>query len=228
MLAGVYLGKITKWNDPLIQASNKGVSLPNAEIVVIHRSDGSGTTYTWSDFLSKTNVAWKSTVGTGTTLNWPVGIGAEHNDGVAALVQKTPNALGYAELVYAIQHQLSFGSVRNASGEFIHADLEALAIAAKSVGPPTGLPASITNAAGKGAYPIATFTWLVLPQRFGDSAKRTALTELLHWILTAGQKECSALGYAPLPRALADGSYDRFPMLPSSPNRPFRRTDHQK
>ena len=215
MLAGIYLGQITRWNDPLIQASNKGVSLPNAQIAVIHRSDGSGTTYAWSDFLSKTDSAWKSSVGSGTTLNWPVGTNAEGNGGVATMVQKTPNSIGYVELVYAIQHQLSFGSVRNASGEFIHADLQALAIAAKNAGgSPSQPPASITNAAGKGAYPIATFTWLLLPQQTDDSAKRMALAELLRWVLTAGQKESSALGYAPLPRDLAERVLHSLPNSP--------------
>ena len=215
MLAGIYLGQITRWNDPLIQASNKGVSLPNAQIAVIHRSDGSGTTYAWSDFLSKTDSAWKSSVGIGSTLNWPVGTNAEGNGGVATMVQKTPNSIGYVELVYAIQHQLSFGSVRNASGEFIHADLQALAIAAKNAGgSPSQPPASITNAAGKGAYPIATFTWLLLPQQTDDSAKRMALAELLRWVLTAGQKESSALGYAPLPRDLAERVLHSLPNSP--------------
>jgi phosphate ABC transporter phosphate-binding protein len=205
MLAGIYLAKITKWNDPLIHAANKGIPLPDAEIAVIHRSDGSGTTYTWSDFLSKTSTVWKSTVGTGMTVAWPTGTGAEHNDGVATLVQKTPNSIGYVELVYAIQHQLSFGSVRNAAGEFIHADLETLAAAAKdSLGSGSELPASITNSPGKGAYPIATFTWLLLPEESSDQAKKAALVGLLRWVLTDGQKESSALGYAPLPHSLAD------------------------
>jgi len=205
MLAGIYLGKIKKWNDPLIGASNNGIALPDADIVVIHRSDGSGTTYTWSDFLSKISTDWKSTVGTAMTLTWPVGSGAEHNEGVAALVQKTPNSIGYVELVYAIQHQLSFGSVRNASGEFIHASLESLALAARDAAVPSSqLPTSITNAAGKGAYPIATFTWLLVPPQVDDPAKKAALLALLHWLLADGQKECSALGYAPLPRDLAE------------------------
>jgi phosphate transport system substrate-binding protein len=205
MLAGIYLGKIKKWNDPLISASNNGVALPDADIVVIHRSDGSGTTYTWSDFLSKISTDWKSTVGTAMTLAWPVGTGAEHNEGVAALVQQTPNSIGYVELVYAIQHQLSFGSVRNASGEFIHASLESLALAARDAAVPSSqMPTSITNAAGKGAYPIATFTWLLVPSQVGDPAKKAALLALLHWLLADGQKECPALGYAPLPRDLAE------------------------
>jgi phosphate transport system substrate-binding protein len=204
-LVGIYLGKITRWNDPMIKASNKGVSFPDADIVVIHRSDGSGTTYAWSDYLSKISGEWKSAVGTGTTLNWPVGRGAEHNEGVAAMVQGNPNSIGYVELVYAIQHQLSFGAVRNAAGEYIRADLVSVAAAAGSsaVGD-TASPSSITNASGKDAYPIATFTFLLLPRQITDAQKKAALRDLLRWVLTSGQRECSALGYAPLPHQLTN------------------------
>ena len=204
-LAGIYLGKITKWNDPMIKGANKGARLPDAGIVVIHGSDGSGTTYAWSDYLSKTSVEWKNSVGAGLTLNWPVGTGEEHNEGVAAAVQRTPNSIGYVELVYAIQHQLSFGAVRNASGEYIRADLESLAAAADSAmtGNPAS-PSSLTNAPGREAYPIAAFTFILLSQHENDSRKKAALLGLLHWMLTSGQKECSALGYAPLPRDLVN------------------------
>src|SRR5271157_3890965 len=181
-LAGIYLGKIRKWNDPIIKGANRGAPLPDADIVVIHRSDGSGTTYAWSDYLSKISAEWRTAVGAGIT----------------------PNSIGYVELVYAIQHQLSFGAVRNAAGEYIRADLESVAAAAGSA--MTGnsaSPSSITNASGKEAYPIATFTFLLLPQQVNDSQKKTALLELLKWVLTSGQKECSALGYAPLPHDLA-------------------------
>ena len=203
-LAGIYLGRITRWNDPLIKGANKSARLPDTEIVVIHRSDGSGTTYAWSDYLSKTSAEWKASVGTGFTLKWPVGTAVEYNEGVAATVQRTPNSIGYVELVYAIQHQLSFGAVQNASGEFIRADLESVAAAAGSA--LTGNPASassITNAPGKDTYPIATFTFLLLPPEINDRRKKAALLELLQWVLTSGQKECSALGYAPLPHDLA-------------------------
>ena len=204
-LADIYLGKITKWNDPLIKGSNKSVPLPDAEIVVVHRSDGSGTSYAWSDYLSKTSVEWKTTVGVGTTLHWPVGKEAEHNDGVAALVQRTPNSIGYVELVYAIQHQLSFGAVRNAAGEYIRADLSSLnAAATAKAGGQSASASSITNAPGQDAYPIAAFTFLLLPEQASDNRKRSALLELLRWVLTSGQKECSALGYAPLPREIAN------------------------
>jgi phosphate transport system substrate-binding protein len=204
-LADIYLGKVTKWNDPEIKGSNKDVSLPDTDILVIHRSDGSGTSYAWSDFLSKASTAWKDTVGTGTTLKWPTGTGAERNEGVAAAVQATPNSIGYVELVYAIQQDLSYGAVRNSSGEYIRADLNSLAEAATAAtrGVTVESPGSVTNPPGKGVYPIASFTWLLIPQEINDSAKKTAVLALLRWALTSGQKECSALGYAPLPREVA-------------------------
>jgi len=204
-LAGIYLGKIKKWNDPLIKGINKSASLPDADIVVIHRSDGSGTTYAWSDYLSKVSAEWRTEVGTGITLNWPVGTGAEYNDGVATAVQRTPNSIGYVELVFAIQHQLSFGAVRNAAGEYVRADLASVTAAAESaLTENSASPSSITNVAGKNSYPIATFTFLLLPKQEKDGRKKAALLELLQWVLTFGQKECSALGYAPLPRDLAN------------------------
>lgn len=206
VLAGIYLGKIKKWNNTEIRKANKGVDLPDTDIVVIHRADGSGTTYAWSDFLSKISSEWKTAVGTGPHLNWPVGTGAEGNEGVASAVGATPNSIGYVELVYAIQHQLNYGAVRNSSGEFIRASLDTLAEAAKTITTTANAasPPSITNPPGKGVYPIATFTWLVLPPEITDGAKKAALLELLKWVLTDGQKECSALGYAPLPREVAD------------------------
>jgi phosphate ABC transporter phosphate-binding protein len=204
-LAGIYSGTIKKWNDPIIKNANKSAPLPDAEIVVVHRSDGSGTTYAWTDYLSKISADWRTAVGTGITVNWPVGMGVERNEGVASTVQKTANSIGYVELVYAIQHQLSFGAVRNAAGEYIRADLESVTAAAGSPGRGNlASPSSITNASGKEAYPIATFTFLLLPRQVSDSRKKAALFELLQWVLTSGQKECSALGYAPLPRELAN------------------------
>jgi phosphate ABC transporter phosphate-binding protein len=205
VLAGIYLGTVKKWNDPLIKGTNKSAPLPDANIVVIHRSDDSGTTYAWSDYLSKISAQWRTAVGTGITLNWPVGTGAEYNDGVAATVQKTPNSIGYVELVFAIQHQLSFGAVRNAAGEYIRADLESVTAAALSaMRGNSASPSSITNAPGKDSYPIATFTFLLLPKQEKDSPQKATLIQLLQWVLTSGQKECSALGYAPLPRDLAN------------------------
>lgn len=205
VLAGIYLGKITRWNDPAIRAVNRGVSLPDAQIVVVHRSDGSGTTYVWSDFLSRTSADWKTAVGSGSTLNWPTGVGVEYNAGVAHKVQETPNAIGYVELVYAIQHQLSFGAIRNRSGEYVRASLESLAEAANSsVNAGSGAATIITNAVGKGAYPVATFTWLLFPREFSDKTKKTAWVEFLRWALTEGQRQSSALGFAPLPKTVAE------------------------
>jgi len=204
-LAGIYLGKITEWNDPAIKGPNKGARLPGAGIVVIHRSDASGTTYAWSDYLSKVSGEWKASVGSGLTLNWPLGTGEEYNEGVAAAVERTPNSIGYVELVYAIQHQLSFGAVQNASGEYIRADLESVAAAADSaLAGTSAIPLSITNGPGKNAYPIATFTFLLLPPQEDDSRTKSALLDFLRWVLTSGQKECAALGYAPLPHDLAN------------------------
>jgi phosphate transport system substrate-binding protein len=204
VLAEIYLGKIKRWDDAKIRAANHGVTLPDSEIVVVHRSDGSGTTFVWSDFLSKISPEWKSAVGSGSELKWPVGEGAEHNEGVAVKVRETPNAIGYVEMVFALQHELSFGAVRNAAGEFVRADLASVTAAASSAsGMSSDSRISITNAPGAGAYPIASFTWLLLPER-SDAAHKSALNEMLVWVLTSGQKECSELGYAPLPRDLAN------------------------
>jgi len=204
VLADIYMGKIRKWNDPKIRESNKGVSLPDSEIVAIHRSDGSGTTFVWTDYLSKVSSEWKRSVGTGTTVHWPLGTGAQGNKGEAAAVQQAPNSIGYVELVYALRHQLSFGAVRNSAGEFVQANLASVSAAASAAaGEMTAdFRVSITNAAGKDAYPIATFTWWVMPRDFRGAEKKEAFLELLKWMLSFGQKECSALGYAPLPREI--------------------------
>jgi len=201
ILAGIYLGKIKKWNDAKIRAVNRGAALPDAEIVVVHRSDGSGTTFVWTDYLSKVSPEWKTAAGAGAMVNWPVGTSAEHNQGVAERVQATANSIGYVEHIYAIQHQLSFGSVRNAEGRFIQADLPSLTAAAAGASTKMGADfrISITNAPGKNAYPIATFSWFLLPQEFNDPSKKAALMEVLRWVLSSGQNQCSALGYAPLP-----------------------------
>jgi phosphate ABC transporter phosphate-binding protein len=204
VLAGIYLGKIRKWNDPAIRAINHSTSLPDAEIVVVHRADGSGTTFAWTDFLTKTDSAWKSAVGSGTTVNWPVGQSAQGNDGVTSLVARTPNSIGYTELSFAIQRELSYGTVRNASGRFAQANLITLAAAAASASTGSGgnIYSSLTNAPGKDAYPITSFTWLLVPESITDAATRSAIVEFLEWILTSGQKECSALAYTPLPKEI--------------------------
>ena len=209
VLAGIYLGKIRKWNDPAIRELNHGAALPDGDIVVIHRSDGSGTTFAWTDYLSKVSAEWKATVGRGTSVNWPLGTGAEGNEAVAGKIQQTANSIGYVELADALQHELSFGAVRNSAGKFIHADLASVTAAATEAAGTTGsdTQVSITEAPGKNAYPITTFTWWVVPKDI-TGQKRTALEELEEWMLSSGQKECSALAYAPLPREIADRERD--------------------
>ncbi len=202
ILAGIYMGKITRWDAPEIRAANRGISLPNAAIVVIHRSDGSGSTYAFTDFLTRMSPAWKSTIGTGSTVQWPVGIGAARNDGVATQVEQTPNSIGYVELTFAVQNELSFGAVRNAAGAFVTANLESVAAAAQSAVIPAGEAQSIVNAPGKTAYPISSFTWIVLPETV-PGGDRSTIAEMLQWMLTSGQKQSSALGYAPLPHDVA-------------------------
>ena len=199
ILTDIYLGKIQRWNDPRIAAINRHVTLPDHEIVVVHRSDGSGSTFVWTDFLTKTDSDWSKAVGTGTTVNWPIGKGAQGNDGMAAAVAGTPDSIGYTELTYAIQRQLTYGSVRNAAGRFIQANLISLAAAAEST---DKIDSPITNAPQKDAYPIASFTWLLIPQSIPDPATKSAVAEFLEWMLTTGQKECSALAYIPLPKQI--------------------------
>ena len=206
VLAAIFLGKIKKWNAPEIRAINRHAHLPDEAIAVIHRSDGAGTTFVWTEYLSKMSAEWKSSVGAGSTVKWPVGVGAERNDGVAEAVGRTPYAIGYVELLYALQHELEYAAVRNGSGEFVKADLDSVTAAAKTAVVPedTGFGVSITNAAGKHVYPIATFTWMLLPDGAEDAAKKAALRDLLRWMLTEGQKQCEGLGYAPLPGGLAN------------------------
>jgi phosphate ABC transporter phosphate-binding protein len=212
ILAGIYLGKISRWDDPAIHAVNRGLSLPNAPIAVFHRSDGSGTTYAFTDFLSHTDPAWKSAVGSGSTVSWPAGIGAEGNSGVASQVERTPNSIGYVELTYAVQHELSFGSVRNAAGNFVSANLETVAAAAHSATGARDPAGVIGNPPGSNSYPIYSFTWIVLPMPVATD-HRSAFEQLLRWMLTSGQKQCSALGYAPLPRELASRELEALVQL---------------
>jgi phosphate transport system substrate-binding protein len=205
-LAGVFLGKITKWNDPEIAKSNPGVNLPGNDIVVIHRSDGSGTTYIWTDYLSKVSEEWKTKVGKGTSVNWPVGLGGKGNEGVAGLIKQTPNSIGYVELIYAIQNKLSYGRVRNAAGNFVKADLAsvtaAAAGAAKSM--PDDFRVSITEPPGKTAYPISSFTWLLVPANIQDSSKGEVIKGFLRWMLKDGQKYAEPLAYAQLPKEVVE------------------------
>jgi phosphate transport system substrate-binding protein len=210
ILAGIYLGKIHRWNDAAIREVNRGADLPDAEIAVIHRTDASGTTFVWTDYLSKLSPEWKSTVGSGAVVQWPLGTGEEGNEAVAAAVQSTPNSFGYIELVYALRHELSFGAVRNSAGRFVQADLPSVTEAGESVAASvhTDSRVSITNASGRGAYPIASFTWWLVPKDLPIEPKKSALLELLQWMLTSGQKECSALGYVPLPHEIAEGELE--------------------
>jgi phosphate transport system substrate-binding protein len=202
-LAGIYLGKITKWNDPILVRANGGRHLPNLDIVVVHRSDGSGTTYAWTDYLSKTNPEWKTRAGAGLSPKWPVGREANGNDGVAKMVKEFGGAIGYVEFIYALQNHLSFGKVRNQQGEFVAASLESIAAAAtNAMEPGSDFKVSIADAPGGGSYPIASFTWLVIPSRIADNAKRGAIAEFLQWMLGSGQRQAAALGYLPLPQAL--------------------------
>ncbi|WP_260703087.1 phosphate ABC transporter substrate-binding protein PstS [Edaphobacter flagellatus] len=205
VLAGIYAGTIRKWNDPRIRDANRGVSLPDMDIAVVHRSDGSGTTYVWTRFLSLVSAEWKSAAGSGTHVTWPAGTGAAGNEGVAAMVKKTQGAIGYVELIYAIQHELNYAAVRNPAGRFIKADLASITAAANGATGTTnpGLPPSILNSADRDAYPISTFTWLLVPTQGLDAQKKAAVTALLNWMLTAGQKQCASLGYVPLPHDVA-------------------------
>jgi phosphate transport system substrate-binding protein len=201
-IAGIFLGKITKWNDPAIVGPNKGVSLPANDIVVVHRSEGSGTTYIWTDYLSKISEEWKTKVGTGASVNWPVGLGAKGNEAVAGTIKNTPNSFGYVELIYAIQNNMPYGRVRNSSGTFIKADLASVTAAAAGAAKnmPDDFRVSITDAPGKTAYPISSFTWLLVPAKFSDAAKRDAIKGFVKWMLADGQNYTEALSYAKLPK----------------------------
>jgi phosphate transport system substrate-binding protein len=201
-LSGIFLGKVTKWNDPALTAANPGVKLPGDDIVVVHRSDGSGTSYIWTDYLSKVSPEWQTKVGKGTSVNWPVGLGGKGNEGVSALVQQTPGALGYVELIYAIQNKMPYGKVKNSSGAFVKADLASVSAAAAAAAKfiPDDFRVSITNPEGKAAYPISSFTWLLIPSKFADVSKRDVVKDFLKWALTDGQKYAEGLSYAALPK----------------------------
>jgi phosphate transport system substrate-binding protein len=203
-LVGIYLGKITKWNDAELTKANPGVKLPKEDIVVVHRSEGSGTTYIWVDYLAKISPEWKTKVGVASSVNWPVGVGGKGNEGVSGLVKQTPYSIGYVELIYALQNKMSYGKVKNTAGVFVKADLASVTAAA--AGAAANMPAdfrvSITDAPGKAAYPISSFTWLLVPSRIKDPAKKKAIVDFLSWMLGPGQKMSEALSFAPLPMAV--------------------------
>jgi len=202
-LAGIYLGAITKWNDPEITKANPSVKLPADDIVVVHRSDGSGTSYIWTDFLAKISPEWLSKVGkAATSVNWPVGLGGKGNEGVSGLVKQTPDSIGYIELIYAVQNNIPYGKVQNAAGKFVKADLAGVtaAAAASAKTMPEDFRVSITNAPGATAYPISSFTWLLIPAQIQDATKRDAIKNFLKWMLTDGQNYNEGLTYARLPK----------------------------
>jgi|SRR5450755_284560 len=201
-LAGIFLGRVTKWNDPAIASANSGVKLPGDDIVVVHRADGSGTTYIWTDYLSKVSDDWKNKVGKGTSVNWPVGLAGKGNEGVTGQIKNTPNSIGYVELIYAVQNKIEYGSVKNSSGAVIKADLAGVSAAAAGAAKdmPDDFRVSITNSPGKAAYPISSFTWLLIPAKFSDTAKRDAMKGFLKWALTDGQSYAENLSYAKLPK----------------------------
>ncbi len=203
-LAGIYLGTITKWDDPQIAKANPGVLLPSHDIAVIYRQDGSGSTYIWTDYLSKVSPEWKERVGTGISVNWPVGYSAKGNEGVVRLVVQTAYSIGYAELTYAVRNRLFYGNVQNEAGQFVRADFASVTAAAGDAAQnmPDDFRVSITNAPGKDAYPISSFTWILVPSVVAESAKRNAIIGFLRWGLTKGQDYLEALSYARLPRAV--------------------------
>jgi phosphate transport system substrate-binding protein len=199
-LAEIFLGRITKWNDKAIASVNPGVNFPDKDIIVVHRSDGSGTTFIWTDYLSKVSSDWKSQVGSNTSVKWPIGLGGKGNEGVAGSIRQLQGAIGYVELIYAVQNNIPYGSVKNAAGVFLKASLEGVTAAAASAPKmPADFRVSITNAPGKDAYPISSFTWLLIPQQSKDAAKGKILADFLNWMVTDGQKMTNPLSYASLP-----------------------------
>jgi phosphate transport system substrate-binding protein len=201
-LAGIFLGKVTKWNDPVIASANPKAKLPGSDIIVVHRSEASGTTYVWVDFLSKISDEWKTKVGRNSAVNWPVGLGGKGNEGVSGQVKQTGNSIGYVELIYATQNNMSYGRVRNSSGAFIKASLASVTAAAAGAEMPDDFRVSITNPPGKDAYPISSFTWLLVPEVIQDKQKMGVITGFLHWMLGPGQKLTEPLQYAPLPKVV--------------------------
>ena len=204
-LAGIFLGKVQNWNDPAIAKANPGVSLPNQSIIVVHRSDGSGTTYIFTDFLSKVSKDWESTVGKGASVKWPVGLGGKGNEGVAGQIRQLQGSIGYIELIYALQNKITFGAVKNAAGESVRASLDGVTEAAASLkNMPADFRVSITNAPGKTAYPISSFTWLLIPAQSKDPKKGKILADFLSWMVSDGQKMTNDLSYAPLPASVVE------------------------
>ncbi len=204
ILAGIFMGKISNWSDPAIAKANPDIKFPSQGITVVHRSDGSGTTYVWTDYLSKISPEWQGTTGKGTSVKWPVGVGGKGNEGVAGMIRNLPGSLGYIELIYAVQNKIPYGSVKNSSGQFIKASLESTTAAAAGVKMPADFRVSITNSPAKTAYPIASFTWLLVPTNPADKNKGKILKDFLFWMLDQGQTMTQALSYAPLPKEVVE------------------------
>jgi len=204
VLVGIFMGRINNWNDAAIAKANPGVNLPNQPIVVVHRSDGSGTTFVWTDYFSKVSSDWLGTVGRGTSVRWPVGLGAKGNEGVAGMIRQLEGSIGYIELIYAENNKIKYGSVKNAAGEFVRPSLQTTSAAAASAKMPADFRVSITNPPGKGAYPIASFTWLLIPTQSKDAARGKIIVEFLNWMLADGQQLATQLTYAPLPKEVSD------------------------
>jgi phosphate transport system substrate-binding protein len=202
VIADIFLGKITNWNDPLIAKDNPGVHLPDQKIVVVHRSDGSGTTFIWTDFLSKVSKEWASGPGKGTSINWPTGVGGKGNEGVAGYVRQLPGAIGYIELIYALQNHINFGLVQNAAGNYVKASIEGVTAAGATAKMPADYRVSITNAPGPNAYPVSSFTYLLIPTQPKDMAKEKIIKDLFSWCIKSGESEVSTLSYAPLPTSV--------------------------
>jgi phosphate transport system substrate-binding protein len=205
VVAGIYLGEITKWNDPKIAADNPGVKLPATDILVVRRSESSGTTFVFTDYLSKVSPNWKSKIGANASVTWPVGVGQAKNDGVAGMVKQTPGAIGYVELIYAVENKMSFAQLKNDAGKFITASFDSVtAAAANSKDLSPDFRGSITNAPGAGSYPISTYTWLLIPSQIPDASKKKAVVSFLNWMLGPGQKDAQPLSYAPLPKKIVE------------------------
>lgn len=224
VLAGIFLGEITRWNDARIASVNAGVTLPNQDLLVVHRSDGSGTTYVWTDYLAKVSPTWRQKVGRGTSVNWPVGLGGRGNEGVSATVRQTPGAIGYAELGYAIINKLQYGQVQNRAGTFVTPSLESVTAAATGamadMGAATDFRVSITDPAGPQSYPVASFTWIMIRRTYPDAAKARELMKFLWWALNDGQAQAPRLGYAPLPTAMLPWIRARLESITGPDNRP--------
>jgi phosphate transport system substrate-binding protein len=203
-LAGIFLGKITKWNDAALAKDNPGLKLPNKPIIVEHRAEGSGTTYIFTDYLSKVSPEWKDKVGKGPSVQWPAGLGQQGNEAVAGAVRQTDGAIGYVELIYALQNNIAFGPVKNSAGKFVKASLESTTAAAASVKDmPDDFRVSITDAPGANAYPISSFTWLLVPVKWSDASKEKAMVDFLNWMIDSGEAATKDLNYAPLPKSVA-------------------------